>query len=119
MDETTCARLRDLLDAVDTAAEGDSNDAEISAGFELAEYVREMVDAVPEVSTLVTSEVTVSAMREWALDGSIAVVFRVDANTAEEAQQIIMETIDCLPLGSFDRVRITEATVNDPPTVFE
>lgn len=43
MDQATRARLQELLDAVDAAAEGDSNDVEISAGFELAEYVRELM----------------------------------------------------------------------------
>jgi hypothetical protein len=34
--------LRELLDALDAAAEGDSNDAEIQAGHDLADYVRSL-----------------------------------------------------------------------------
>ncbi|MET8006231.1 hypothetical protein [Nonomuraea glycinis] len=57
--------------------------------------------------------------REYALDLKLDAVARVTAHSREEAQQILTNALHCVPLGAPGDIRITEATMNQQPTVFE
>ncbi|WP_433513854.1 hypothetical protein ACQP2T_61620 [Nonomuraea sp. CA-143628] len=58
-------------------------------------------------------------LHSYALDVELDAVARLDAHTVEDAKRILSEALQSISFGAFGAVRITEATMNQQPRVFE
>ncbi|MFI6637160.1 hypothetical protein ACIBI7_50465 [Nonomuraea fuscirosea] len=58
-------------------------------------------------------------LHSYALDVELDAVARLHAYTLDEAKQILTKALTCVPLGEVGEVRITEATLNRAPHLFE
>lgn len=59
-------------------------------------------------------------MREYAFDIKLDAVARVEAASFKEAVEMLQREMTCIELGwSADGVELTEATMNEEPTLYE
>ncbi|MFI6900296.1 hypothetical protein ACIBKY_03490 [Nonomuraea sp. NPDC050394] len=124
--ETSAHLFRTVTVAVDVpyaiAADPDAISDHLNEGgvrwLELAEHYR--ADEDEEVTAVrLGASPEAAALHNYALDIELDAVARIKAHTLEDAKRILAETLEATPLGEVGLVRITEATMNHPPHVFE
>ncbi|TMR92558.1 hypothetical protein [Nonomuraea basaltis] len=85
--------------------------------LELAEHYSD--DDLEVTAVRLGVEPNAPVLHSYALDVELDAVARLDAHTLEDAKRILAEALQCVPVGAVGAIRITEATMNQPPRVFE